>query len=69
MAMRINPPVLNLKSKTYEGYKKELEAWREVTDVPKSKQGLAVALSLPEDMKVREQVFDDLKIEDLKMMD
>ena len=47
MATRIDPP--NLRTKTYELYRQELLAWREVTDLRKEKQGVAIALSLPEE--------------------
>ena len=66
MAMRIDPP--NLSSKTYELYRQELIAWREVTELRKEKQGIAIALSLPENDKtqIREKVFDQIPIDDLK---
>ena len=44
MALKINIPVF---IDNYERYRIELEAWREITDLPKPKQGIAVALSLP----------------------
>ena len=66
VGVRVNIPTLNLKNRNYEGYKQELKAWREITDLPKNKQGVAVALSLPEPSKIGEQVFDELKIDDLK---
>ena len=67
MATRIDPP--NLRSKPYELYKQELLAWREVTELRKEKQGVAIALSLPENDKnqIREKVFE--QIEDLKKED
>ena len=66
MATRIDPP--SLRTKTYELYRQELLAWREVTDLSKEKQGVAIALSLPEDdkTKIREKVFEQIKLEDLK---
>ena len=68
MAMRISPPEFS-KSKSYERYKQELTAWREVTDLKKEKQGIAIALSLPENDNIREKVFDELDIDDLKKND
>ena len=64
--MKINPP--DFKAKNYERYRLELEAWREITDLKKGKQGIAIALSLPEDDEsgIREKVFDELAISDLK---
>ena len=69
MATRIDPP--NLRSKPYELYKQELLAWREVTELRKEKQGVAIALSLPENDKnqIREKVFEQISIEDLKKED
>ena len=49
MATRIDPP--SLRTKGYELYRQELLAWREVTDLRKDKQGVAIALSLPGDDK------------------
>ena len=56
MAMKINPPCVTLKS--YEHFKLELLAWREVTNISRFKQGIIIALSLPEDdrNKIREKV-------------
>ncbi len=65
MAMKLNPPDFG-KSKSYERYKQELLAWREVTEVKKEKLGIAVALSLPDETTIRDKVFDELGIEDLK---
>ena len=65
MAARIKPPDFG-KSKSYERYKLELLAWREITDLDKKKQGIAIALSLPEEGDIREQVFDSVDLEVLK---
>ena len=68
MAMRLNPPDLS-KCRTYERYRQELKAWQEVTDIPKTKQGIAIALSLPQDSGesgIREKVFDEIELKDLK---
>ena len=56
--MKINTP--EFRNKPYERYKQELKAWQEITDVSKTKQGIAVALTLPEDHEIREKVFDEL---------
>lgn len=68
MATKIIPPVYS-KSKSYERYKQELLAWREITDLSKVKQGIAIALSLPEDdpTGIREKVFDQLSLASLKL--
>ena len=41
---------------------------REITDLEKEKQGIAIALTLPEDDEsgIREKVFDELSLNDLK---
>ena len=66
MSLKINPP--SLTGKSYERYRMKLEAWREITTLEKSKQGIAIALSFPEDDEhgIREKVFDELTIADLK---
>ena len=68
MATKINPPVFKSKSKPYELYRHELLAWSEITDLAKEKKGIAVALTLPEEdeTQIREKVFDQIKLEDLK---
>ena len=66
MSLKIKPP--SLTGKSYERYRMELEAWREIMTLEKSKQGIAIALSFPEDDEhgIREKVFDELTIADLK---
>ena len=66
---RIEPA--SLRTKGYELYRQELFAWREVTDLRKDKQGVAIALSLPEDDKtqIREKVFEQISLDDLKKED
>jgi phosphoglycolate phosphatase-like HAD superfamily hydrolase len=70
MTTRINPPVLG-KGKNYERFKQELMAWREITDISKEKQGIAVALTLPEndESQIHEKVFDQLHLDELKSHD
>ena len=70
MGTRINPPIFN-KSKNYERFRQELLAWREITDLKEDKQGIAIALTLPEDdeSQIREKVFDQIPIDDLKSAD
>lgn len=67
MATKINPPKYS-QSKSYELYKQELLAWKEITELEKKKRGVAIALTLPEDddSKIREKVFYHIKLEDLK---
>ncbi len=52
MATKINLPTFN-ESKSYELYKQELNAWNEITELHKKKRGIAVALTLPEDVLCR----------------
>ena len=65
-----NPPIFN-KSKNYERFRQELLAWREITDLKEDKQGIAIALTLPEDdeSQIREKVFDQIPIDNLKSAD
>ena len=67
MATKINPPKYN-SLKSYELYKQELLAWKEITELAKEKRGVAIALTLPEEdeSKIREKVFDQIKLDDLK---
>ena len=67
MTITINPPAFN-KTKSYERYKQELLAWKEVTDLSSRKQAIVVALSLPEEdeTQIRDKVFDQLPLEELK---
>ena len=45
-------------------------AWTELTDIAKDKQGIVVALSLPEDeTNIKEKVFDEIPLEDLNTAD
>ena len=70
MAMKINPPDFN-RSKSYERYKHELLGWCVVMEIPKAKQRVAIALSLPDNHEsdIRENIFDELTLEKLKADD
>ena len=61
-------PAFDVESKSYSRWVEELKAWTELTDVKKDKQGLAVALSLPEkdSSNIRDKVFSDLSLDELK---
>ena len=67
MTTRVNPPSLT-KSKNYEWFKQEVLAWSEITELKRDKQGIAVALSLPEEdeNQIKDKVFDQIPIDDLK---
>ena len=55
-----NPPALD-KGKCFEIYRKEILAWEELTDLPKSKQGIVVALSVSEDDDIFKRKFFFIK--------
>ena len=65
-----SPPKFS-KGDSYELYRKEILAWGEMTDIPKKKQGIVVALSLPGDHKrqIKQNVFDQIPLENLKTDD
>ena len=68
MAMKIQPP--DFRKKSYDRYKQELSAWKEVTEMDKKKQGIAVALTLPDDETgIREKIFEEMDLEELKTDD
>ena len=62
-------PYFDLKEKSYESYRFELECWLEVTSVDKKKQGIEILLSLPEsnkdEFKTREYLTSKLTKEQL----
>ena len=62
MTTKINPPSFE-KAKTCERFKQEVLAWKEITDLPKNKHGIAVALSLPVDdeHQIKDKVFEQIK--------
>ena len=62
----IYPP--GLSSKSFENYKQQILAWSEVTNICKTKQGIVIALSLPEDdpFQIKEKVFNEITLDDLK---
>ena len=66
MASKIPIPILT-EEKNYERYKLELTCWLKLGEVAKSKQGVAVALSLPEkhSSKIKDKVFNEMTIEQL----
>ena len=65
MSLKINPPILG---ENFERYKQELEAWKLITDVEKKKQGIAIALTLPDDHPsgIRGKVFEEIKLTELE---
>lgn len=70
MSTKINPPQYS-KDKNYDLFKKEITAWKAVTDLSAKKQGVVVALGLPEndDLKIREKVFEELTVAELNSDD
>ena len=65
--MKLNPPSLVINEETYEWWKTEMKAWGLVTDVPKAKRGIAIALSLLDNdsSKIRDEVFEEISNDDL----
>jgi hypothetical protein len=53
---------------SYDSYKQEIQAWKRIKEMPKKKQGIVVALSLPRDGagNIRRRVFDEIKLEELE---
>ena len=70
MTTGINPPSFS-SAKSYERLKQEILAWREITELSKTKQGIAVALSLPEEdeSQIKDKVYDQISLDDLKSED
>ena len=68
----VTPPGLN-ECKTYEAFKRKLSAWESITELPKTKRGNLVALSLPYQSKfgnnLRERLFEHLNQEELNSED
>ena len=65
MSSKLLPPVF--ANKTYELFKSQLEAWELVTELPVEKRGIYIALNLPDnhDTKIKEKVFEGIKLVDL----
>ena len=57
-------------AKTYEIWKKQIELWLEVTDVAKTKRGITIALSLPEECSfgknIASSVLEKVSTNDMK---
>ena len=66
-----NPPEFNILTNPYDRYIEELKAWCIVTELPKKKQGVAVALAMPENDSsgVRDKIFNDIKLDELNKDD
>ena len=66
-------PVFNLKEKSYETYRFELDCWLEVTPIVKKRRGIEVLLSLPEsskdDRKTREHLVSKMTKDELTAED
>ena len=62
MGIGKDPPPFDSVAKPFARYKTEVKTWTLVTEIPKSKWGLVIALSLPEKDKseIRNKVFDTL---------
>ena len=62
MGIGKDPPPFDSEAKPFTRYKTEVNSWVLVTEIPKAKWGLVLALSLPEKDKsdIRNKVFDAL---------
>ena len=69
MSLKVDVP--SLVGMVYEDYKHELAVWRGLTDLPKKKQGGAVALSLPREGfdNIRKNVFKNVAQADMEKDD
>ena len=67
MKTKISPPSFN-STKSYERFKQEILAGREIIEFSKRKQSIPVALSLPEDdeNQIKDKVFDQISLDELK---
>ena len=63
MDVELNVP--EYKSTCCGLWKKEVEAWATVTELSLDKQAIAVALSLPQDERIKEKVFGELTLDEL----
>ena len=63
------PPLFDLKLKTFEVYLNELELWKEMSPIEKKQQGPAVALSLPEGSSIRTKKNSEVDLKTLKTED
>ena len=52
-------------------YELQSEAWEELTELPANKHGTYIALNIPDsdDTKIKEKVFESLKLDSLKQAD
>ena len=68
MAVNFKTPPLFSDKKPYSRWVEEVKGWTELTPITPDKQGLAIALSLPEDdsSSIRDKIFNELSLENLK---
>ena len=66
---KLKPPAFNSSEKSFEMWKTEVEMWVEVCGEAEEKQGVILALSLPEkdQSRIREQVMEELSLSKLKI--
>ena len=66
MSVKYVPPP-SLCGKSYEQYSTELDLWKSITEVAKTKQAGTVAFSLPEEHESRicEKVFNEIQLADM----
>lgn len=71
MASNYKTPPAFSEKKPYNRWVDEVKAWIALTDLDVKKQGLAIALSLPEEdgSSIRDQVFSEISVDDLQKED
>ena len=63
----VMPPKFIPETMLYSSWKKEVNMWRMVTNIPKHKQGIMIALySLPQGSKLKDNVMEQLGEDELR---
>ena len=64
---KLEVPKFSSTDKPFDRYQVELSAWSLTTSTAKEKQGLVVALSLPEEdpSNIRDKVFSEIEVDEL----
>lgn len=69
MSLKVAPPAFKSGEKSFERWRTEVELWEAITDLPAEKRGIAVALSIPENELIRQQVMEEMEKADLSKAD
>ena len=69
MSVKLSPPLFDCKSKRYDRYMQEVDAWCLVSKVDKKEQAVVLALSLPDsdESGVKDKLFNDISLADLNI--